>query len=214
MKFCGIMDLPPPVKQSTYDLITKNIHTAASYVCNVVMKQAVKEEKEEIKKDNSTSNDTELTVSGDGTWRKRGFTSLFGVAVLIAHFTGKVVDFIVKSSVCSMCAYWCKYMDSEQYEEWKTKHEENCKANHEGSSGKMEVDAIRELFARSTEKHKVKYMNYIGDGDSKTYTGIINSKPYGEKCEIVKRVRRSCSKTYRNTPSRMQEKKSRHWRKK
>ena len=33
----------------------------------------------------------------------------------------------------------------------------------------MEVDAIKEMFAESVEKYGVKYLNYIGDGDSKTY---------------------------------------------
>lgn len=187
MKFCGIMDLPAPVQQNTYDIIMKNIHAAVSSVCDAVLKQAIKEEREEIKKHNLSSNDEELTVSGDGTWRKRGFTSLFGVAALIGHFTGKVVDFIVKSSACFSCTYWSKHMNSEQYEEWKATHNQDCKANHEGSSGKMEVDAMKELFLRSIEKHGVKYMNYIGDGDSKTYTGIINSKPYGDNCEIIKK---------------------------
>lgn len=186
-KFCGIMDLPAPLQQNTYDLIMKNIHAAVSCVCNAVMKQAVSEEREEIKKHYPDGNDAELTVSGDGTWRKRGFTSLFGIAVLICHYTGKVVDFIVKSSVCSSCSYWSKHTNSEQYEEWKSAHEENCKANHEGSSGKMEVDAMKEIFSRSVEKYGVRYVNYIGDGDSKTYTGIVNSKPYGEECEIIKK---------------------------
>ena len=104
-KFCGFMDLPAPVQQTTYDIIVKNIHTAASSVCEEVLKEAIKEEREEIRKYDPSSNDEELTVSGDGTWRKRGFSSLFGIAALIGHFTGKVVDFIVKSSVCSACNY-------------------------------------------------------------------------------------------------------------
>ncbi|XP_011861628.1 PREDICTED: uncharacterized protein LOC105558524 [Vollenhovia emeryi] len=51
----------------------------------------------------------------------------------------------------------------------------------------MKVDGMKDLFSRSIEKHEVKYVNYIGDGDSKTYTGIINSKPYGDDCEITKK---------------------------
>ncbi|XP_014478531.1 PREDICTED: uncharacterized protein LOC106746440 [Dinoponera quadriceps] len=51
----------------------------------------------------------------------------------------------------------------------------------------MEVDAMIELFSRSVEKHGVMYTNYVGDGDSKTYTGIINAKPYGDENEIVKK---------------------------
>ncbi|XP_076621601.1 uncharacterized protein LOC143342005 [Colletes latitarsis] len=44
----------------------------------------------------------------------------------------------------------------------------------------MEVDAVTEMFAASEEKYDIRYTNYIGDGDSKTYKGIVDSKPYGD----------------------------------
>lgn len=53
-----------------------------------------------------------------------------------------------------------------------------CEKNHEGSSRKMEVDAVIKMFQRSEELHNLKYSNYIGDGDSKTFKGILDSKPY------------------------------------
>jgi len=43
----------------------------------------------------------------------------------------------------------------------------------------MEVVGILEMFMRSEALHSVKYINYIGDGDSKTYKGIVDVKPYG-----------------------------------
>jgi len=187
MKFCGLMDLPPPVQQTTYDMIIENIHSAASSIVQLVLKQAVEKEQQEITKQNSSDDIKKLTVSGDGTWRKRGFTSLYGVVVLIGHLTGKVVDFIVKSAYCVECNYWNKHVNTEQYQEWKSNHEENCQANHVGSAGKMEVDAMRELFSRSVKKHGVMYIKYIGDGDSKTYTGLVNAKPYGDEIEIIKK---------------------------
>ena len=73
-----------------------------------------------------------------------------------------------------------KYDDTEEYHEWKEKHREQCSANHKGSAGKMEVDAVTEMFAASEEKYGIRYKNYIGDGDSKTYKGILDSKPYGD----------------------------------
>lgn len=39
-----------------------------------------------------------LKVSGDGSWKKRGYSSLFGVTTLIGNSTGKVIDLVVKSS--------------------------------------------------------------------------------------------------------------------
>jgi len=78
-KFCVFMDLPKPVFQSTYDLIVKNILTATTSVRDQSMKKAVKNEIETTIENCKTNN---LIVSGDGSWRKRGFSSLFGLVTL------------------------------------------------------------------------------------------------------------------------------------
>ncbi|KYN11794.1 hypothetical protein ALC57_16049 [Trachymyrmex cornetzi] len=183
MKFCGLWIYR--LRFNKRRMIIDNIHSAASSTVQLVLKQAVKEQ-QKITKQNS-SDIKKLTVSGDGTWRKRGFTSLYGIVVLIGQLTGKVVDFIVKSAYCAECNYWNKHANTEQYQEWKSNHEENCQANHVGSAGKMEVDAMKELFSRSVEKHGVMYINYVGDGDTKTYTGLVNAKLYGDEIEIIKK---------------------------
>ena len=67
-----------------------------------------------------------MIVLGDGSWRKRGFSSLFGLVSLIGYSTGNVIDIIIKSGCCKACEY--------------------------GS--------------------------YIGDGDSKTFAGLLKSEPY------------------------------------
>ena len=68
----------------------------------------------------------------------------------------------------------------------KITHKETCSANPEGSAGKMEVDAVIEVFRRSLENLGVRFLYYVGDGDSKTYTGIIKAAPYG-KTEVTKK---------------------------
>lgn len=50
----------------------------------------------------------------------------------------------------------------------------------------MEVAAIMEMFAASEEKFGVKYGNYIGDGDSKTFKAILDLNPYGDDFQVVK----------------------------
>jgi len=53
----------------------------------------------------------------------------------------------------------------------------------------MEVDTITEMFKLSEENYRNKnyrYKNYIDDGDSKTYSGIINSVPYSNTAVIKK----------------------------
>ncbi|XP_011343325.1 uncharacterized protein LOC105282795 isoform X4 [Ooceraea biroi] len=52
--------------------------------------------------------------------------------------------------------------------------------------GKMEVDGMKEMFGTSVEKYGVRYVNYIGDGDSKTFKSILDLNPYGDDCTVIK----------------------------
>ena len=135
-----------------------------------------------------------LTVSGDGTWKRRGFSSLLGVSSLIGWKTGKVVDLEVKSKFCKKCEDKKGTEETAEFDEWYTEHEQKCDRNHEGSSGKMEVDAVVEMFQRSVDLHGVKYGQYIGDGDSKTFKGILEVDPYEdlivEKKECIDHVQK------------------------
>ncbi|KAG8238744.1 hypothetical protein J437_LFUL018164 [Ladona fulva] len=45
------------------------------------------------------------------------------------------------------------------------------------------------MFRRLENLHGVKYVNYIGDGDSKTYKGVVTESPYGETIDIKKNER-------------------------
>lgn len=119
---------------------------------------------------------------------KKGFSSLFGVTSLIGYFTGKVLDIFVKSLYCHECQTWEHKLNSAEYEEWHKAHVNagNCRENHTGAAGNMEVKAIKTMFQRSI-KNGVQYRNYIGDGESKAYSGLVNSKPYGDDFPIVKK---------------------------
>lgn len=127
-----------------------------------------------------------LVVSGDGTWRKHGFSSYQGVVTLLGYYSGKV-DLNVKSLYCKMCEFWKSQKNTHEFEEWMESHKNECSINHEGSSGKMEVNGAVEMFARSETLHSVKYLSYIGDSDSQTYKGIVDSQPYGNDILITKK---------------------------
>jgi len=43
------------------------------------------------------------------------------------------------------------------------------------------------MFARSETLHEVKYINYIGDGDTKTFKALLDSKTYGDELSITKK---------------------------
>lgn len=82
--------------------------------------------------------------------------------------TGKVIDVIIKSSYCKVCEFLNKSKD-EDIDDRRKQHEAVCQCNHAGSAGKMEVDGIIEMFHRSLLLYQLKYIQYIGDGDSKIY---------------------------------------------
>ncbi|XP_066581799.1 LOW QUALITY PROTEIN: uncharacterized protein [Prorops nasuta] len=185
-KFCGLMDMPAFLTQSTYDMILKNIHGCVQIATDKLLDNARTEEKQFTSANQGEAHSTELTVSGDGTWKKRGFSSLYGVASLIGYYSGKILDVCVKSSYCKQCEVWNKKLHTEDYQDWYENHKKSCSANHSGSSGKMEVDAIIEMFKRSMKSFGIMYKNYIGDGDSKTYSGILKAAPY-ESVEICKK---------------------------
>lgn len=66
----------------------------------------------------------------------------------------------------------------------------------------MEMDSIKEMFSRSEELHGVRYVNYIGDGDSKTFKGILDLQPYGDfivkKSEDINHVHKRMAMHLRN----------------
>ena len=46
----------------------------------------------------------DAAVSFDGTWAKRGFTSLTGVVFVVSMNTGEVLDYHVLSKACQKCS--------------------------------------------------------------------------------------------------------------
>ncbi|GFU84407.1 uncharacterized protein TNCV_4680251 [Trichonephila clavipes] len=77
------------------------------------------------------------------------------------------------------------------YEEWKLKHQPHCVKNHIGSSSKMEVDGMKEIFQRSVPQRNAKYIKYIGDGDTKTFPELQRTAPYSiEKVECVGHIQK------------------------
>ncbi|GFV02246.1 uncharacterized protein TNCV_3455691 [Trichonephila clavipes] len=162
--FCGIMNFPPPpTKFSKYNHI---LLQATRETCEHSMAEAVREAVDE----NDGKGD--LAVAVDGSWQKRGFSSKNGLVTVTSVDTGKVIDVEVFSKHC-VCPN-------------KTKHLQNCKRNFEGYSGKMEVAGALSIFQRSQSLYNVRYTKYLGDGDSKAFTSIVENKVYGDHCSVEK----------------------------
>ncbi|GFV85875.1 uncharacterized protein TNCV_1421801 [Trichonephila clavipes] len=94
--FCAVMSLPNPVEQKSHDVINNKLSRVMKEVAEESMKMAAVEEY-------SSSPDNLLTVSGDGTWKTRGHSSLIGICTVIGTETGKVLDREVLSSFCKGC---------------------------------------------------------------------------------------------------------------
>ena len=183
---------------AAYYACLENVHSASSAVYNLIVSGAVEEEKKKNKEAGNLS--VRLTVSGDGTWKKRGFSSLFGVSTLTGKYSKKVLDTVVKSSFCQGCNLWkTKHEGTINYSDWYENHKEQCTINH---ADKMKVDAIMEMFRNSEEKYRVKYTTYIGDGGSKTFQSILDLEPYDtvivEKKECVGHVEKRMGTRLRN----------------
>ncbi|GFT78761.1 uncharacterized protein TNCV_1805521 [Trichonephila clavipes] len=93
--FCAVMNLPPPpAKFQRYNGI---LLESLSKVSDASMKKAVEET---IKMNNSNR---DITAVFDGSWQKRGHTSLNGVVSATSLETGKVLDFECLSKYCFVC---------------------------------------------------------------------------------------------------------------
>ena len=104
-KFCGLMDIASDfLSKPSYLDMMKSICISVKTTAEKFLISAAKEEK----KTSENSDSDTLTVSGDGTWQKQGFSSLFGVTSLIGYWSGKVIDIYVSGLYCQLCKLWEK----------------------------------------------------------------------------------------------------------
>lgn len=151
--FCSLMDTNIFHKFLYYQVV-EQISIAVKSVTDVVFKKTIKEENE--KNVNESCPENHFTVSGDdGSWAKRGFSSLLGIVSLIGKFSNKIVDVIVKLSICKGCQYLAT-KDPIEAESLYDDHKDECTANHVGSNGKIKVNEILEMFRCSVQRYGVK----------------------------------------------------------
>ena len=94
----------------------------------------------------------DATVSIDGTWVKRGFSSLVGTVVCVLKETGQVIDAVVLSRTFPECKIWEAREHNEAYVAWKARHETRCQCNFAGSAPAMEAEGISIIFAHSVQQ--------------------------------------------------------------
>ena len=77
---------------------------------------------------------------------------------------------------CNACVMHekLKLPDPAKYEQYKLSHE--CGINYRGSAPAREKDGVN-IFNRSINKNKTRYINVYGDGDTKRFAYIENIYP-------------------------------------
>ena len=122
-----------------------------------------------------------LTVSFDGSWHKRGHTSMYGVATVIDICTGLVIDYVVLSKYCHACTIKESELgvDSTEFNTWYDNHKDDCAINYVGSSNAMEMEAACRLWSRS-EVLGLRYTGFLSDGDSKAFKAVSDLNIYEE----------------------------------
>ncbi|GFV31134.1 uncharacterized protein TNCV_4314591 [Trichonephila clavipes] len=93
--FCGLMNFPPPpAKFERHNSLFLNVlKTISEDSMNAAVHEAV------IANDNNSN----IAVALDGTWHKRGYSSLNGVVCATSVENGKVIDFEALTKYCSSC---------------------------------------------------------------------------------------------------------------
>lgn len=168
-EFCGVMNMNAPCKQKSWDKHFQSVLHATESVAKESMKAAARQLQNGDKV-------TDTAVTCDGTWQKRGHSSLHGVVTVLSSETGKVLDYEPLSRYCHACSNK-KDMSAEE----KEAHREVCASNYDGSAPAMEPVGMVRIFHRSEKERNLRYVTYIGDGDSKSFHTVKESKPYQER---------------------------------
>ena len=180
---CGFLNIPSPMTKKTFLETQSSVGSVYVKVAEANMNSAATEVRKVDGVQQVTANEVvNTTISTDGTWQKRGFSSRNGVVTIISNSTGKCVDYRVKTKTCKACSYW-KGKTGAKAEKFRRIHK--CPLNHTKSSGAMEADGVLECFLSSVIKRQLRYLTYIGDGDTKSFQNVVNANPYPSH-EIVK----------------------------
>ena len=98
---CTDLNMPAPMTPNTYTSLLEKVTEAAEKQAEASMKSA----SDEVHHDSSKMKEAVIPCAAmfDGTWRKRGHSSLQGVVTCISASTGKALDYAVMNKVCRGC---------------------------------------------------------------------------------------------------------------
>ena len=101
---CGIMNLSPPMNKTAFKKTMTRLYNSYKRVTQDNMSQVAESVRKSFMKDEYNQDEiVNIDASFDGTWQKRGFSSLNGIVTVISNDAGKCIDFHVLSKKCSGC---------------------------------------------------------------------------------------------------------------
>ena len=132
-----------------------------------------------------------ITVIVDSGWstrsHKHSYNAKSGVGIIIGEKTSKILHIGVRNKYCSACTQGIS----------PEKH--RCFKNWNDSSSEMEVDVILEGFLKAEQSHGVRYMRFVGDGDSSVFPTLRQSVPvWGRDIQKIESANHAC-KCYRSS---------------
>ncbi|XP_046961250.1 uncharacterized protein LOC124530923 [Vanessa cardui] len=166
----------PMMSQKTYQTNHKLLSQNWQQLAQQSMEQAAEEEKKMAIVDGRvTKNGTPvIDVVADGVYGKRSYkknySALSGAAAIIGRKTGKILYLGVRNKYC----YHCDRAEKKKI----AVAEHFCSKNYSGPSTGMESEIIVEGFKQSLAIHGLIYGRLISDGDSSTYSKILQARPY------------------------------------
>ena len=110
-----------------------------------------------------------ITVIVDGGWSKRShnhsYNAKSGVAIIIGKETSKLLHIGVRNKYCHACTRGIPLENHVCHKNWNS------------SSSEIETSIIVEGFLQAEKVHGVRYVQFIGDGDSSVYPSLMQNVP-------------------------------------
>lgn len=120
---------------------------------------------------NNSESLVDICVSLDGTWKRRGHVSNYGLVFLIHVETGYCIDYELLSLHCEVCDMNRSQLTEKAFERWYKSHKNKCFKNYNGTSKGMEAEGALRIFNRSIEKG-LRYKWLVCDGDSSAFETV------------------------------------------
>ena len=198
------MNTLPPMQENSFQDHIKAVKKAAQIAAKKSMSKAAEGKIfYELEQDGVCN----IGISGDGTWRKRGFSSCYGVVTAMPTVTGKALDCEIMSKECRLCMPWRGKEATPEFQDWWEGHQHECNANFSGSSGAMDAAGLLAIFQRPIEKHNACYVEFLGDEDSKAHKKLVEEEVYGavpvERLECVGHVQKCLGSHLRSLKKRL-----------